>query len=381
MSAPPLVALAAGGTGGHVFPARALAEALLARGWRVALVTDRRGQAFGEEFGVSVHRISAASPAGGARRAVAGIVSLGAGLFQARGILRRLAPAAVAGFGGYPSVPTIWAAAMLGAPTLIHEQNALMGRANRLLVSRVRRIALSFAETQRIRPRDRAKCVLTGNPVRAAIAAIGAQPYPAPEPGGTLRLLVSGGSQGARSLSTVIPAAICALPDALRRRVAVVQQCRAEDIESVRARYAESAVAAELATFFDDMPQRLAAAQLAIGRAGASTVAELGAAGRPAILVPYPHATDDHQTANARAAEAAGAAWAMPEPGFTPDALGQRLTAFLERPTLLADAAAKARAFGKPDAAQRLADAVAALARPGSNGGEHRHDEPREAAA
>ena len=380
MSAAPLVVLAAGGTGGHVFPARALAEALLARGWRVALVTDRRGQAFGEELGVEVHRISAASPGGGARRALAGIVSLGAGTFQARGILHRLAPSVVAGFGGYPSVPTMWAASLLGIPTLVHEQNAVMGRANRLLLAHVMRIALSFAETQRIRPRDRAKCVLTGNPVRAAIAAIGAEPYPAPAYGGPLRLLVSGGSQGARSLSAVVPAAICALPDALRRRIAVVQQCRAEDIDNVRARYAESTVDAELATFFDDMPRRLAAAQLAIGRAGASTVAELGAAGRPAILVPYPHATDDHQTANARAAEATGAAWAMPEPGFTPDALGQRLMAFLERPLLLTDAAAKARAFGKPDAAQRLADAVAAIARPRSNGGV-RDDAPREAAA
>ena len=384
MTGTPLIALAAGGTGGHVFPARALAEALIGRGARVALITDRRGLAFGEEIGVEVHRIDAASPGGSPRRALAGLFRLGTGLFQARALLRRLSPGVVAGFGGYPSVPPLWAAARLGIPTLIHEQNAVMGRANRLLAPRVRRIALTFTETQRIRPRDRARCVLVGNPVRAAIAAIGARPYPGPEPGGPLRLLVSGGSQGARALSVIVPAAICALPDSPRRRLSIVQQCRPEDLDAVRARYAEAGVSATLAAFFDDMPQRLAAAQLVIGRAGASTTAELAAAGRPAILVPYPHAADDHQTANARAAEVAGAAWAMAEPaGFTAEALTARLRSFLERPSLLVEAAARARAFGKPDAAAHLADAVAALARPGSNGGAGHggDDAPREAAA
>lgn len=376
MSGVPLIALAAGGTGGHVFPARALAEVLIARGFRVALITDRRGLAFGEELGVDVHRIDAASPGGGPRRALAGLFRLGTGLFQARALLRRLSPGCVAGFGGYPAVPPVWAATRLGLPALIHEQNAVMGRANRLLAPRVRRIALTFPLTSRIRPRDAAKCVLIGNPVRTAIAGIGAAPYPAPAPDGPLNLLVSGGSQGARALSAVVPAAIIALPEALRRRLSVVQQCRREDIDAVRARYAETGVAATLASFFDDMPVRLAAAQLVIARAGASTMAELGAAGRPAILVPYPHAADDHQTANARAAEDAGAGWMMAEPaGFTAEALTAKLRLFLERPALLSEAAGKARAFGKPDAAERLADAVATLARPRSNGGGHTRGE------
>jgi UDP-N-acetylglucosamine--N-acetylmuramyl-(pentapeptide) pyrophosphoryl-undecaprenol N-acetylglucosamine transferase len=378
----PLIVLAAGGTGGHVFPARALAEALRGRGWRVALVTDRRGAGFGEDLDVEVHRISAASPGGGAGRALAGIIRLGAGLFQARRLLRRLAPQGVAGFGGYPSVPAVWAAASAGLPTLIHEQNAAMGRANRLLAPRVRAIALSFADTLRIRPCDRAKCVLTGNPVRAAVAAVGARPYPALEPDGTLRLLVTGGSQGARILSRVVPEAVAALDAPLRRRLAIVQQCRPEDLDAVRARYDAIGATAELASFFDDMPARLTAAHLVIGRAGASTVAELGAAGRPAVLVPYARAVDDHQSANAAAAEAAGAAWALAEPAFTPQALADRLRSLIEHPAMLTETAVRARAFGRADAAERLADAVATIATPGHNGGSGvRSDERREAAA
>jgi UDP-N-acetylglucosamine--N-acetylmuramyl-(pentapeptide) pyrophosphoryl-undecaprenol N-acetylglucosamine transferase len=370
------IVLAAGGTGGHVFPARALAETLTARGWRIALVTDMRGAAFGDSMaGVETHRISAASPGGGIAGRVRGLLALGIGLFQARALLRRLSPAAAVGFGGYPSVPTMWAAGGARIPTLIHEQNAVLGRANRLLAPRVDRIATAFAAVLGIRPDDRRKTVLTGNPVRTAIAAIGARPYPARQSAGDpLTILVFGGSQGARILSDVTPAALAALPPESRARLRIVQQCRAEDIDRVRAACDGAAVKAELATFFDDMPERLAAAQLVIGRAGASTIAEIGAAGRPAILVPYRHAMDDHQTANARAVAGAGAGWVMAEDDFTATALAARIEAFLSDPGLLREAAARALATGRPDAAERLADAAEALAG-GSSGASARPEE------
>jgi UDP-N-acetylglucosamine--N-acetylmuramyl-(pentapeptide) pyrophosphoryl-undecaprenol N-acetylglucosamine transferase len=364
MSGKGLIVLATGGTGGHVFPARALAGALSARGWRLAIVTDRRGASFavgGSD--VETHRINAASPGRGAGGKIRGLMQIGAGLFQARALLRRLEPAAVVGFGGYASVPTMLAATYAGLPTLIHEQNAVLGRANRLLAPRVRRIAASFAAVERVRPRDAEKITLTGNPVRAEIAAVGEQPYPALQGRrGTLNILVFGGSQGAHILSAVVPAAIATLSTPSRARLAIVQQCREEDLDAVRAVYDSAGVHAELATFFDDMPQRLAAAHLVIGRAGASTVAELAAAGRPALLVPYPHATDDHQTANARAAEAAGAAWLMPDAGFTAESLGDRLDALMAEPEILDAAAAAALRFARADAAAKLADAVEATA-------------------
>lgn len=379
-----LIVLAAGGTGGHVFPAQALAEALEARGWKLALVTDRRGGVYGGALaGIDTHRIDAASPTGGAGAALKGLVQLGAGLFQARALLARLAPAAVVGFGGYPSLPTVWAATRARIPTLIHEQNAVMGRANRLLAGRASRIATSFAQTDRLARRDAHKVVHTGNPVRTAVAALAGRPYQAPdETGATLRVLVTGGSQGARVLSRVVPAAIAALPGELRRRLEVAQQCREEDVEAVRRVYRDAAVDCDIATFFDDMAHRLGAAHLLIGRAGASTVAEITASGRPAILVPYALAVDDHQLANARAAAATRGAWVMTEAAFTPDALAERLQAILARPRELALAARRLGEAGRPDAAQRLADAVEALARSGGNGNADADpDTEREAAA
>ena len=378
------IVLAAGGTGGHVFPAQALAEALDARGWKLALVTDRRGGAWGGALGgIDTHRIDAASPTGGAGAKLKGLVLLGAGLFQARALLARLAPAAVVGFGGYPSLPTVWAATRARIPTLIHEQNAVMGRANRLLAGRASRIATSFARTGRLARRDAHKVLHTGNPVRTAVAALAERPYQAPEEtGATLRVLVTGGSQGARVLSRVVPAAIAALPGELRRRLEVAQQCREEDVEAVRRVYRDAAVDCDIATFFDDMARRLGAAHLLIGRAGASTVAEITASGRPAILVPYALAVDDHQLANARAAAATRGAWVMTEAAFTPDALAERLQAILARPRELALAARRLGEAGRPDAAQRLADAVEALARSGGNGNADADpDAEREAAA
>jgi UDP-N-acetylglucosamine--N-acetylmuramyl-(pentapeptide) pyrophosphoryl-undecaprenol N-acetylglucosamine transferase len=357
-----MVALAAGGTGGHMFPAEALAGELIARDVKVALITDRRGEVFGDRVkGVSVHQISAGVLAGGVVERAQGALRLAVGVFQARGILARLRPGAVVGFGGYPSVPTMLAASRAGIVTVLHEQNAVLGRANRLLAPRAVRIATGFPSIETFGRAAADKVVCTGNPVRAAIAAVGTVPYPAPEPGGPLRLLVMGGSQGARVFGRLIPAAVALLPEALRRRLIIAQQCRGENIEEARAAYACLPQAPELATFFHDVPERLASVHLVIARAGASTVAELGAAGRPAILVPYPFATDDHQAANARAVVEAGGAWLMPERTLTPESLAEQLRALLVEPAILASAAACMRAAGRPDATARLADMVIEL--------------------
>lgn len=364
MTAQGPIVLAAGGTGGHVFPAQALAEALSARGWRIALLTDSRGTAFGDQIaGLEAYRIKAARIGGGAWSKIKGLTQLGLGFFQARGILRRLAPSAAVGFGGYPSVPTMWAATGARIPTLIHEQNAILGRANRLLASRIDRIATSFDPALVVGEKDRGKSMLTGNPVRSAIREIANAPYPRRQSEDQpLNLLVFGGSQGARILSDVVPAAIATLPATTRERLQIVQQCRVEDLNRVRQTYSDANLKADLAPFFDDMPQRLAAAHLVIARAGASTIAEVTAAGRPIILVPYKHAMDDHQTANARAIDATGGGWMMPEDVFSDVTLAAKLQTLLTDLELLPAAAAHARAAGWPDAAERLADATEALA-------------------
>jgi UDP-N-acetylglucosamine--N-acetylmuramyl-(pentapeptide) pyrophosphoryl-undecaprenol N-acetylglucosamine transferase len=361
MSGP--IVLAAGGTGGHLFPAQALAGTLLAMDRRVALVTDPRGQAFGGQLAeVDVHRIRAGRFDSGLLSKAVGLAEIALGTMEAGRLLRRLAPAAVVGFGGYPSVPTMLAAARLGLPTVIHEQNAILGRANRLLAPRMRRIATSFAAVGGMRPADRERAVETGNPVRPAIAALRDAPYPAIAPDGPLRILVLGGSQGARILSEVIPTAVAQLPDGLRHRLRLTQQARPEDIEAVRAAHAANGIAAELASFFTDVPARLAQAHLVISRSGASTVAELAMIGRPAILVPYLHATDDHQTANAVALSQAGAAWVMSQGDFGPTALAARLTVLFAAPTSLQEAAAAAHRLGRPEAATLLARLVIATA-------------------
>lgn len=361
MSGDALVCLAAGGTGGHMFPAEALARELLERSFRVALVTDRRGQAFGDRFpGVDLHRIHAGRFGAGFVSKVAGIAELALGTIEAGWLLRALSPKAAIGFGGYPSAPTMLAATRLGVTTLLHEQNAILGRANRLLAPRVRYIATSFAELAAVREVDRARIVETGNPVRAAITELRNRPYQQLAEAEPFHILILGGSQGARVLSEVIPAAFALLPAALRRRLRVTQQARSEDIEAVRRAHATNGIAAELGTFFDDVPARLARAHLVISRSGASTVAELAMIGRPAILVPYLHAADDHQTANARALEAAGGAWVMPQSSFTPSALADRLTILAGAPEMLARAAAAAYTLGRPDAARALADLVVA---------------------
>jgi UDP-N-acetylglucosamine--N-acetylmuramyl-(pentapeptide) pyrophosphoryl-undecaprenol N-acetylglucosamine transferase len=353
------ICLAAGGTGGHMFPAEALARELLARGHRVVLVTDRRGKAFGEVLPeVEVHRIRASSFGSGVIGKLKGAVELGFGALQARRLIAALKPDVVVGFGGYPSVPTVLMAQRAGIPTVLHEQNAVLGRANRMLAPGSARIATSFAAVSAVKPGDRGKLTLTGNPVRAGVTAVRDLPYPPLEPGGELRLLVVGGSQGARVFSEIVPEALALLPEVLRRRIRIAQQCRPEDLETAKAAFAKAGVDAELSSFFRDVPDRLAACHLAVCRAGASTVAELAAAGRPAVLVPYPFAMDDHQTANAQAVADAGGAWLMPQPAFTAKALADRLEALLDLPATLTKAAEAAHGRGAADAAARLADIV-----------------------
>ncbi|NBB82092.1 MAG: undecaprenyldiphospho-muramoylpentapeptide beta-N-acetylglucosaminyltransferase, partial [Alphaproteobacteria bacterium] len=338
--------LAAGGTGGHMFPAEALARELTARGEKVVLVTDRRGQAFGRDLAeVEVQRIRSATLQPGLMGKLRTAIALIQGYGQARGLLRSLNPAVVVGFGSYASAPTVFAAGRLGLPVLLHEQNAHVGRANRLVAGAAKTIATGFPEVAGLKPADQAKCVAVGNPVRPAIAALATRSYTPPPPDGPIRLLVTGGSQGTHVFSDLVPAAIGRLPESLRARLAVVQQCRKEDLTAARRAYAELGLHAELSDFFTDMPERLAACHLAITRAGASTVAELAVAGRPAILVPYPHATDDHQTANARALAAAGGAVLMPQPDATPDALAGALADLAGSPDRLVAASTAARSF------------------------------------
>jgi UDP-N-acetylglucosamine--N-acetylmuramyl-(pentapeptide) pyrophosphoryl-undecaprenol N-acetylglucosamine transferase len=348
--------LAAGGTGGHVFPAEALAGELLGRGSRVHLLSDGRADAFaGRVSGIEVHRVRAGRIGGGPSEAVKALAELAFGIIQARRLLRRLAPARVIGFGGYPSVPTMLAAASLGLPTIVHEQNAVLGRANRLLAPRVRWIAMGFPATAGLRPPDRARAVHIGNPVRPAILAAGAGRYGAPEPGRPIELLILGGSQGAHVLSEVVPPALAVLPTRLREVLRISQQVRSEDFAAVASAYRRNGITAELNVFFDDVPARLARAHLAICRAGASTVAELAATGRPAVLIPYPYATDDHQTANARAFAAAGGGWVMPQSSVTPDLLASQLERLLADRAVLSAAAQRAGSFGRRDATERLA--------------------------
>jgi UDP-N-acetylglucosamine--N-acetylmuramyl-(pentapeptide) pyrophosphoryl-undecaprenol N-acetylglucosamine transferase len=355
----PLVVLAAGGTGGHMFPAEALARALIDNGARVALITDRRGQAFGDALPrVAVHRIHASKLPRGTVDRIRAAFTMCLGFVDAWRLLRRFEPAIGVGFGGYPSIPTIVAALLRKTPVILHEQNALLGRANRLFASRARLIATSF-ETVKGLPAD-ARGELVGNPVRPGILAIRDVPYPAPAEGALLSILVTGGSQGARIFSEVVPAAMALLPESLRGRVKIVQQCRAEDLSDAAAAFRRAGVAADLAVFFSDMPRRLADCHLAIARSGASTLAELGVGGRPAILVPYPFATEDHQTMNAEAFVRGGGGWVISQRILTPQFLAERISALLSRPDTLARAADAARREGRPDAAHRFAALVIA---------------------
>lgn len=360
----PLVLLAAGGTGGHLFPAEALAAALNRRGFAVDLATDARAARYAGHFPArKLHVLPADTMRGRSPVALAKTAfALGTGFLAGLMLLRRVKPAVVVGFGGYPTVPPLFAATVLGVPSLVHEANGVMGRANRLLAPRVTAIATGFPGILDRDPALSAKALWTGNPLRPAVLDAARIPYVPVPPDGPLNLLVFGGSQGARVMSDIVPDAIAALDPALRARVHVVQQAREEDLERVRATYARAGVAAEVAPFFQDLPVRMAAAQFVISRSGASTVAELAALGRPSLLVPLPGALDQDQAANARSLAERHAALVIPQADFTPARVAQELTRLAATPQELTNMADAARSAGVLDAAERLADLVARLA-------------------
>ncbi|MEZ5786684.1 MAG: undecaprenyldiphospho-muramoylpentapeptide beta-N-acetylglucosaminyltransferase [Xanthobacteraceae bacterium] len=367
----PLVVVAAGGTGGHLFPAEALSAALARRGIRVNLVTDERATRYGEAFRPeSTHIVPSATLRGRSPLALArtGFV-LGRGVWAASRLFRRIAPAAVVGFGGYPSIPPVLAAAWRGIPTLIHEQNGVAGRANRLLAPRVTAIATGFPGVFGHDPRLAAKATQTGNPVRPAVVSAAQTPYPGAD--SLFQILIFGGSQGARIMAEIVPPAIELLPVALRAKLSIVQQARDEDLDSVRDSYARIGVPADVRPFFRDLPARIALSHLIVSRAGASTVAELAAIGRPSILVPLPHALDQDQMANAGMLEKAGGAVRLRQTAFSPERLADEIVRLAAEPETLPAMAEAARSIGIVDAADRLADLVIKVAK----------INPREAAA
>jgi UDP-N-acetylglucosamine--N-acetylmuramyl-(pentapeptide) pyrophosphoryl-undecaprenol N-acetylglucosamine transferase len=376
----PLVIVAAGGTGGHLFPAEALAVALSRRGVTVDLVTDERASRYGEFPGHATHIVPSATFAGRNPFHIAGVTSkLCRGTIGALHLFGRLRPAAVVGFGGYPTIPPLLAAVLRGIPTLVHEQNGVLGRANRLLARRVQAIATGFRGLLADDPRLAAKVTHTGNPIRPAVVEAAAVPYP--DAHGPLRILVFGGSQGARVMAEVVPPAIELVPMAVRARLSVTQQARDEDIARVKSAYERFGVAAEVEPFFRDLPARIAASHLVISRSGASTVAELAAIGRPAMLVPLPHALDHDQRANAGMLGQAGGAIVMEQTHFTPDRVAAEIARLAAAPEKLAKMAAAARGQGILDGADRLADLVMTVAPMRVNLTEKRSNDPGIAAA
>jgi len=356
------IVFSAGGTGGHLFPAQALAAELVRRGKDIVVMTDSRGRSYGDVFPGAL--IAIVPSAAFSDRSLIGLASapfeIAAGIVVAFVKLLRIRPKAVVGFGGYPSLPVMLAACLARFPTAILAPDAVLGRANRLVANFVRVIAANFPLV-RFLPRNTSKIVYTGNPMRPEVLALTGASFDTPVPGGPLRLLVFGGSQGARAFSELVPPAIALLPAETQTRLEIVQQCRPEDLDSVRAAYTAMGVKAELASFYKDMPARMARAHLVIARSGAGTVSELATIGRPAILVPLPHALDDNQTPNADALADVGGGWRVAQKDLTPEKLAGMISVAFSDPQALAKCAGAARALAKPDATQRLADLVEKL--------------------
>ncbi|MFN3463598.1 MAG: UDP-N-acetylglucosamine--N-acetylmuramyl-(pentapeptide) pyrophosphoryl-undecaprenol N-acetylglucosamine transferase [Terricaulis sp.] len=352
-----VVVIAAGGTGGHLFPAAAFAEEMFRRNWRVVLMTDARGRRYAEGFPAErIEDVSAASISMNPITAIPAAFKIWKGVNEAKARFKALPPALVAGFGGYPSFPALMAARAHKVPILIHEQNSVLGRVNRSMASSAAIVACGFERLDRLPDSAASRKHVVGNPVRLPILAVRERPYPEAPAGGRLNLLIIGGSQGARVFGEVIPSAISLLPPQLRSRLDVVHQVREEQVEDAKAKYKVANVSAEVAPFFKDMGQRLGAAHLVISRAGASSVTELQVAGRPAILIPFAAAADDHQTANAEGLTTVGAADLFTEAEFNAGALAALLERRLADPHGLAVRAAAARAAAKPEAAKTLAD-------------------------
>ncbi|WP_298464660.1 undecaprenyldiphospho-muramoylpentapeptide beta-N-acetylglucosaminyltransferase [uncultured Erythrobacter sp.] len=355
--------LAAGGTGGHLIPAFALAVELEARGHHVALITDDRGANIpGKPDFLTAHVLPAGRFGKNPLRWISGARAVLEGRNMALRVFDAFEPSAVIGFGGYPALPALLAATSANIPSLVHEQNAVLGRVNRLLAGRVDAIATSYDKVDRLKPKHADKVHLVGNPVREEVLALRDEDFPAFTEEGLLRVLVTGGSQGASILSDVVPDGLAMLPPMLRQRLQVTQQCRSEDVDKVRERYSQHDIPAELGTYFEDMHERLADTHLFIGRAGASTIAELTAVGRPAILIPLPIATDDHQAVNTREVAKAGGARMIRQDNFTPKELAKQIQAMAQNPTSLSNAAHGSWNCGRPKAAKDLADLVESMA-------------------
>ena len=358
MSSDMTVVLASGGTGGHLFPAFALAEVLQQRGAAVKLFTDPRGAEYGQEFDFVERTII---PSMGLFRTsklqqIKGVFALGRGYMKARSLLSKIKPAAVVGFGGYASAPTVWAAQHMGIPTLMHEQNSVMGRANRLLSKNAKQVCLSFPNTQGLEGFGEGRTTLVGNPVRKNVVGLSA--YAAPNPGEPFRIFVYGGSQGAAALSKMVPDALAQLSEHERSRIDIRQQARPEDMQSLGQRYKELGINAELATFFSDMPENYRQAHLVICRSGASSVAEVATVGRPCVFVPLPTAVDDQQTLNARSLTDADAAWLQPQGEQAASELSALLSELLVDPLRLDAVAKRALAQSHANAANALADCL-----------------------
>jgi UDP-N-acetylglucosamine--N-acetylmuramyl-(pentapeptide) pyrophosphoryl-undecaprenol N-acetylglucosamine transferase len=358
------IMLAAGGTGGHLFPAQALGEELIRRGYEVDLITDTRGNVFGAEFPArKIYKVPAATFRGRSPiEATKTLGTLGNGFQAAYRIMGEAAPRAIIGFGGYPTLAPVLAAMGRGIPSAIHEQNSVMGQANRFLAPMVKVIGCAFEKTKYLEGKLLAKARVTGTPLRSAVLALHNMPYRPPSSQAQLNLLVVGGSQGAKYFSDIVPQALQLLPEQIRDRLFVMQQCREDDIDRVFEAYEAAGVAAELTTFFEDLPYRMSNSHLIIARSGATTIAELCALGRPALLVPLPHAKDNDQLENATRLETSGGAWCFPQNSLTPDGLASAVRRLFEDPSALVRAASNAHALANYRAVENLAELLEDLA-------------------
>lgn len=352
------IVLAAGGTGGHLYPAEALAQELLSRGHKVIILTDKRGTVF-KSLGdkVQIIPVHAATFKPGLVSKIKAVGDILAGIMQSVVLLKKIKPAVIVGFGGYPSYPTMFAGQRMGFKTILHEQNAVLGKANLHLADKAIAIAASLPDTRGIKPANQNKVTVTGNPVRAAICAVRDNPYPALA--GTFEIFITGGSTALTHVfNETVPEALKLLPEDMRQRFHAVHQCRDLEKEATAERYRSAGVSAEIKSFFDDMPQRLSACHLFIGRSGASTVAEIAVVGRPAIFVPYPSHADMQQKYNAEAITRKDGGWLMMQNTFTPQALAEQFSHLLKNPAILENAAQAAKSCGQPDAVKKLADLV-----------------------
>lgn len=356
------VMLCAGGTGGHMFPAMALAHDLISRGKKVVLVTDKRGERFIKKAdGMTVHVISSATLPKGIVGKIKAVISLGRGWMQARRLISKYNPMLVMGFGGYPSLPPMVAAQQKHILTVIHEQNAVLGKANAYLAPKADRIALSLNDLTSLEEADAIRAVVTGNPVRSEIAALYAHPYNVPDQDDPFQIMVMGGSQGAKIMREIVPDALKSLPKDLRERLVVMQQCHDEDIAEVQSLYKDAGIKADIRPFFDDVPEVLKKTNLVIARSGASTVAEVSIAGCPAIYIPFAHHVDQQQKVNAQTVSSKGGAWVMEERDLSPSSMAARIESLMRSPEDLFRAAEAARSCAKPEAARKLGNLVIAL--------------------